>query len=205
MSISGLHVWVYASGSYRSARNDQLVPAVQRTKGLADILPRILHHILRSASEGIMKPSLSVLPVLAITLLIAPGCRSSEPVAPKASEALPVSVQTRTAAQSELIPTLHASPSAGSVTIRVTRGAMCATLVSAAVSRGVGEVDVVSQVSADPRANCAPIPIREVVDYTGTVNSLSAGAYRIRVFEGEGDRPPKFIGSVSVTVPSPDA
>ena len=152
-----------------------------------------------------MKPSLSVLSVLAITLLVAPGCRSSEPVAPNASEPLPVSVQTRTAAQSDLIPTIHASPSAGSVTIRVTRGAMCATLVSAAVNRGVGEVDVVSRISADPTANCAPIPAREVVDYTGTVNSLSAGTYRIRIFEGEGDRTPKFIGSASVTVPSPAA
>jgi hypothetical protein len=71
-----------------------------------------------------VKPSLSVLSVLAITLLVAPGCRSSEPVAPNASEPLPVSVQTRTAAQSDLIPTIHASPSAGSVTIRV-RGDVC--------------------------------------------------------------------------------
>lgn len=147
-----------------------------------------------------MKRSFSVLSVLGIMLLVASGCRSPEPVAPKVSESLSVSVQTRTAAQSELIPTIHASPGTASVTIRVTRAAMCATLVSAAVSRGVGELDVVSQVSAHPAANCAPIPARTVVDYTGTVNSLSAGAYRVRVFEGEGDRTPRFIGSVAITV-----
>jgi hypothetical protein len=152
-----------------------------------------------------MKTPMSVVSVLAITLLVAPGCRSSEPVAPNASEPLPVSVQTRTAAQNELIPAIHASPGPGSVTIRVTRGAMCATLVSAAVNRGAGAVDIVSRVSADPTANCAPNPVRQVVDYTGAVNSLSAGTYRIRVFEGEGDRTPKFIGSASVTVPSPAA
>jgi hypothetical protein len=152
-----------------------------------------------------MKRSVSVLSVLIITLLVAPGCRTSEPVSPSATEPLPVSVRTRTAAQRELIPTINAVPGAGSVTIRVTRGAMCATLVRAAVNRGVGEIDLVSQVSADPTANCAPIPVRQVVDYTGTVDSLSAGAYRVRVFEGEGDGPPKFMGSASITVPLPPA
>jgi len=150
-----------------------------------------------------MKPP-PVLPVLALTLF-GLGCRNTEPVAPKASEPFPVSVQTRTAAEGEAIPTIHASPGAGSITIRVTRRAMCATLVSAAVSRGVDEIDVVSQVSADPTANCAPILAREVVDYAGTVRALSAGTYRVRVFEGEGDRTPEFIGTVSVTVPSPAA
>jgi hypothetical protein len=152
-----------------------------------------------------MKRSVSALSVLTITLLVAPGCRSLDPVAPGATEPLPVSVQTRTAARIEFIPKIHAIPGAGSVTIRVTRGAMCATLVTAAVSLGVGEIDVVSQVSGDPTAHCAPIPANQVVDYTGTVNSLSAGAYRIRVFEGEGDGPPKFIGSVSIRVPPPAA
>jgi hypothetical protein len=148
-----------------------------------------------------MKQTLSVLSVLTIILGVAPSCRSSEPVAPSASEPFPVSVQTRIAAQSESIPTIHASAGTGSVTIRVTRGAMCATLVSAAVNRGVGEIDVVSQVSANPAANCAASPIREVVDYSGTLNALSPGTYRIRVFEGEGDGTPKFIGSASVRVP----
>jgi hypothetical protein len=168
----------------------------------------LLSHLKKGQrqSEGsIMKPSLSILSVLAPTLLVASGCRSSDAVAPAASEPLPVSVSTRVAAQNELIPTIHASPGAGSVTISVTRGAMCATLVSAAVSRGVGQIDIVSKVSANPAANCAATAVRQVVDYSGTVRSLSAGTYRIRVFEGEGDRTPKFIGLVSATVPSPAA
>jgi hypothetical protein len=152
-----------------------------------------------------MKRSASVLSVLTITLLVAPGCESPEPAAPSATEPLPVSVQTRTAAPTKLIPMISATPGAGSVTIRVTRRALCATLVSAAVNRGVGEIDVVSQVSADPAAHCAPIPASKVVDYTGTVDALSAGTYRIRVFEGEGERTPKFIGSASITVASPAA
>jgi hypothetical protein len=70
----------------------------------------------------------------------------------------------------------------------------------------VGEVDVVSHVFNNPSALCAATsPANFVVDYTGTVSSLSAGTYRIRVFESEGYQPAKFIGSASVTVPTPAA
>jgi hypothetical protein len=78
---------------------------------------------------------------------------------------------------------------------------LCATLVQAAVKRSVGEIDVVSHVSSNPTALCGPTSASVVVDYTGTVSSLSPGPYRIRVFEGVADRTPEFIGSVSVTVP----
>ena len=139
-------------------------------------------------------------------LAIVPGCRSAELVVPEATETLPVSVQHRTKAEGESTPTIHVSPSAGSVTIRVTRHALCGTLVSAAVHRGVGEIDVVSRLSNNPSALCAAtIPDFIVVDYSGTVSSLAAGTYRIRVFEGEGYDPPRFVGSVSVTVAPPAA
>ena len=147
-----------------------------------------------------MKQELSVLSFLAIALLVEVGCQNSEPIAPSASEQLVVSVQTRAPLQGETVPAIHASPGSGSVTVRVTRGAMCATIVSAAVSRGVSQVDVVSQVSSNPAAVCAAIISTAVVDYTGTVNSLASGTYRIRVFEGVGNGTPKFIGSVLVTI-----
>ena len=151
-----------------------------------------------------MKPSLSVATALAVAALVALGCRSSELVAPDASEPLPVSVQHRTAAQGEATPTIHASAGVGSITLRVTRHALCATLVSAAVNRGVGEIDVVSQLWNNPSALCAAtIPANHLVDYTGVVSSVTAGTYRIRVFEREGYGPTKFIGSTSVTVPAP--
>lgn len=152
-----------------------------------------------------MKTPLVALSVFVVTLLVAPGCRSSELVAPNASEPIAVSVQDRTAPDGERIPRIYVSASAGSVAVRVTRGALCGTRVNAAVNRGAGEVDVVSHVSANPSLLCAPTPARAVVDYAGTVSSLSAGRYRIRVFEGVGDGTPRFIGSAFVTVPRPAA
>src|SRR6476661_2570885 len=102
-----------------------------------------------------MKPPLPIAAVLAFAVFAGPGCRSSELVAPEASEPLPVSVQHRTATPGESIPTIHATAGVGSVTIRVTRHALCATLVDATVNRGVGEIDVVSHVWNNPAALCA--------------------------------------------------
>jgi hypothetical protein len=148
-----------------------------------------------------MKPSLYVTPAHALVVLVALGCRSSELVAPEASERLAASVQHRTAAQGESIPAIHASAGVGNVTVRVTRHALCATLVSAAVNRGAGEIDVVSHVSNHPAALCAAtIPANHLVEYTGTVSSLAVGMHRIRIFESEGNEPAKYIGSMSVTV-----
>jgi hypothetical protein len=148
-----------------------------------------------------MKPSRYVTTALALAMLVALGCRSSELVAPEASERLAVSVKHRTAVQGESVPTIHASAGVGSVTVRVTRHALCATLVSAAIKRGVNEIDVVSHVSNNPAAFCAAtIPANHLVEYAGTVSSLAVGMYRIRVFESEGNEPAKYIGSMSVTV-----
>ena len=153
-----------------------------------------------------MRPSLSIATALAFAVAVAPGCRSSELVAPEASEPLPVSVQHRTAAPGESIPTIHATAGIGSLTLRVTRHALCATIVDAAVNRGVDEIDVVAHVWNNPAALCAAtIPPQFVVDYAGTVSSLPAGTYRLRVFEGVGKGPTHFIGSMTVTVPPPPA
>jgi hypothetical protein len=154
-----------------------------------------------SALEVEMKRRSSVIPLLVVALVAELGCASSDPSAPEATEALPVSVQTRQLRQGETIPAITASASAGGIDIHVTRLALCATIVDAAVNRGIGTIDVVSQISSAIDALCAPTPgVTLVVDYSGTVNSVSAGSYRIRVFEGEGDKTPQYVGSTAVRV-----
>jgi hypothetical protein len=77
---------------------------------------------------------------------------------------------------------------------------MCATIVNAFIARGPNRLAIVSHVSGNPAANCTTIPPNEVVDYAGTVFGLPPGAYLIQIFEGEGDGPAAFMGSLSINV-----
>jgi hypothetical protein len=128
---------------------------------------------------------------------------SEQLIAPATPEILPVSVQTRSPAPNEKIPTVQLSGGSGALTIRVTRAAMCATIVSAGVSRRGDELAIVARVSSDPLALC--IGIYQVVDYQGTITSLRAGRYQVRIFEAIADGTPQLIGSGAVTVSPPAA
>lgn len=112
-----------------------------------------------------------------------------------------MTVVTRTAAQGEPVPSFEVTQSTGqTLTIKVTRPAMCATIVNAFIARSPSRIAVVSHVSGNPAANCVPIPPNEVVDYSGTVSGLTPGRYLIQIFEGEGDAPAGFVGSLSINV-----
>lgn len=125
-------------------------------------------------------------------------------IAPATSEQLAVSVHERRPNLRERVPTVRISGGTGSVTIEVTRPGMCATIVDAGLSRAPGDLAVVARVSSDPAALCGPI-LTHVVDYKGTITMLSAGAYRVRVFDAGWPNNPRLIGSatVSVTAPAP--
>jgi hypothetical protein len=89
----------------------------------------------------------------------------------------------------------------GELVVRVTRPALCMTLVSAAVNRAPLRIDIVSHVSSNPNADCDMAGLSSyVVDYAGTVGSLPPGSYVVRVFEGTGDQSPRFLGSTKVSL-----
>ena len=112
-----------------------------------------------------------------------------------------MTVVTRTAAQGEPVPAFQVTQSTGqTLNIKVTRPAMCATIVNSFIARGPNRIAIVSHVSPNPLANCVPIPPNEVVDYSGTVSGLTAGKYLIQIFEGEGDAPAGFMGALSINV-----
>ena len=123
--------------------------------------------------------------------------------APATSEILPVSVHTRSPNAGEIVPTVRVSGGMGYVAVSVTRTAMCATLVSAGVSRGANELAVVAHVGPNPAAMCASVLQTQVVDYGGIINAVGAGTYRVRVFEAILDGAPKLIGSATVSVAPP--
>ena len=145
-----------------------------------------------------MKSTLSVTLFLASTCILQSGCGSGNLFAPVTPEPLPVTVTTRVAGQGETIPAVHLV-SGNILLVRVTTHAACATIVTAGIKRTPGEITIVSHVSSSPVANCAAVA-GLVVDYSGTIDGLAAGTYRVRVFEGEGDRTPTFIGSAVATI-----
>lgn len=147
-----------------------------------------------------MKPALLALFALSGVVAVSIGCNGGDLVAPEVSEPLAVTLQYRTSAQGEPIPAIQATAAAGRVTVRVTTGAECATIVTSGIRRREGELSIVSQVVSNPAALCAPIPANAVIDYTGTIKGLSPGGYRVNVFQNGGDLTPRFIGSVTVRV-----
>jgi hypothetical protein len=146
-----------------------------------------------------MNHSLSLRLLLVGGLLSQTSC--NEPLtAPATSEILPVSVQTRSPNTGEIVPTVRVSGGMEFVAVSVTRQAMCATIVSAGVSRRGDELSVVARVSPNPAAQCASDVPPLVVEYGGIINSVNPGTYRVRVFEAIADGEPKLIGSGTVSV-----
>ena len=146
-----------------------------------------------------MNYSLSLRVLLLGGLLSQTSC--NEPLtAPSTSEILSVSVQTRSPNMGEPVPTVRISGGMAHVAVSVTRPAMCATIVSAGVSRRGDELAVVAHVSPNPAALCINDLQPFVVDYGGIINSVNPGTYRVRVFEAVADDEPKLIGSGTVSV-----
>ena len=149
-----------------------------------------------------MNRSLSLRLLLVVGLISQASC-SELLTAPRTSEILPVSVQTRSPVAGEVVPTVRISGGMGYVSVRVTTTGACATLVSAGVSRRANELSVVAHVGPNPAALCAAVIRVLVADYEGTINAVAPGTYRVRVFEAFADGEPKLIGSSAVSVTSP--
>ena len=146
-----------------------------------------------------MNYSLSLRLLLVVGLVSQASC--NEPLtAPATSEILPVSVQTRSPVAGEIVPTVRVSGGMEYVALSVTRPAMCATIVSAGVSRRGDQLAIVAHVAPNPAALCAAVVQTLVVDYGGIINSVGVGTYRVRVFEAVADGEPKLIGSATVNV-----
>lgn len=160
--------------------------------------------LVRKLQSGVvMRKTLYMYALLASSLV---SCRETTGLietAPETSEQLAVSVQDRTPNPGEPIPTVRISGGTGNVTIEVTRPGMCATVVVAGISRAPGDLAVVARVSSDPAALCAGPIFTHVVDYKGTITLLSAGAYRVRVFDAAWPDSPRLIGSATVSVSAP--
>lgn len=136
-------------------------------------------------------------------LIVPLACNNSAaPIAPspppEASERLAVSVLTRRPVAGERLPVVRVLGAPSALAVQVTRPAFCATLAEAAVSRAPGEIAVVARVGGDPAALCTGEPF--VVEYGGLVTGLAAGRYRVRVYEGVGDRPARLLSIASVTI-----
>ena len=148
-----------------------------------------------------MKSGLSVYVAAAAVMATACGVGEKDPIAPNATEPVTVTVTNRTAADGEQFPVSIVTAGPGELTLKVTRHALCATQVSVFVFRATTEIDFVAHVTADPTANCAPIPANAVVDYEGTITSVVPARYTVRLWESEGTGSAKLIGSGSLTVP----
>jgi hypothetical protein len=149
-----------------------------------------------------MNYSSSVRLLVAVGLLSQASCSDSL-TAPRTSEILPVSVQTRSPVAGEVVPSVRVSGGMGYVSVSVTTTGTCATMVSAGVSRRSDELTVVAHVGPNPAAVCAAVLQFLVADYHGTITAVAPGNYRVRVFEGFADNAPKLIGSATVSVAEP--
>jgi hypothetical protein len=117
------------------------------------------------------------------------------------SEPLTLSVSHRAPVAGERLPRVRVEPAAGSLQIRVERAAFCNTQARAAIVRAPGQLTVVAHVGPDPAANCTPT-INSVVEYGGVISGLTAGRYRVWVYEGVGVRRPRLMAVAKVTVPA---
>ncbi len=145
-----------------------------------------------------MKGVLLTILFLSVSLI---SCREPAPVLlPSTSEQLTLSIQANPAGGDPL-PRVRISAGSGSVTMVVTQRWMCGGRVTAGVNRAPGDLAiVVRQLMPDSSVVCAPMIA--VLDYTGTITGLSAGSYRVRVFEAQSNGS-RLLGSATVSVSTP--
>jgi hypothetical protein len=131
------------------------------------------------------------------------SCREPAPMlVPSTSEQLDLSILPNPAGGDPL-PRVRISAGSGSVTVVVTERWMCGGRVTAGVNRAPGDLAIVLRQVLDSTAVCAPMI--SVLDYTGTITGLSAGSYRVRVFEAQSNNRSRSLGSATVSVSTPAA
>jgi hypothetical protein len=146
-----------------------------------------------------MKSTLSAFFLItAVTMIV--SC-DGEPIAPTHGlETVPVLVHRRTANNGESIPSFEVSSNGSDVSLHATTRAICGKIVTTAVRRSVGDIDIVLSVIVDPGALCAIIPSNSVIDYDLTISKVNPGSVRVNVFESNGGEGPKFLGSRRIFV-----
>lgn len=131
------------------------------------------------------------------------SCREPAPVLlPSTSEQLALSIQPNPAGDDPL-PRVRISAGSGGVTVVVTERWVCGGQVTAGVNRAPGDLSIVLRQVLDSTVICAPMIA--VLDYTGTITGLSAGSYRVRVFEAQSNNRSRLLGSETVSVSTPAA
>ena len=139
-----------------------------------------------------MKGVLLTILFLSVSLI---SCREPAPVPlPSTSEQLALSVQPNPAGGDPL-PRVRISAGSGSVSLVVTQRSMCGGRVTAGVNRAPGDLAIVVRQILDSSVVCAPMIA--VLDYTGTITELSAGSYRVRVFEAQSNSRSRLLGSTT--------
>jgi hypothetical protein len=146
-----------------------------------------------------MKSVLLTVLFLSVSLI---SCWEPAPVLhPSTSEQLALSMQPNRTGGDPL-PHVRISAGSGSVTMVVTQRWMCGGRVTAGVNRAPGEIAiVVRQILPDSSVACALMI--EVFGYTGTITGLSAGSYRVRVFEAQSNTRSRLLGSATMSVSTP--
>ena len=145
-----------------------------------------------------MKSVLLTVLFLSVSLI---SCREPAPVLlPSTSEQLALSMQPNPAGGDPL-PRVRISAGSGSVSMVVTQRWMCGGRVTAGVNRAPGDLAIVVRQILDSSVVCAPMIA--VLDYTGTITGLSAGSYRVRVFEAQSNIRSRLLGSATVSVSTP--
>jgi hypothetical protein len=146
-----------------------------------------------------MKSVLLTVLFLSVSLI---SCREPAPVLlPSTSEQLALSMQPNPAGGDPL-PRVRISAGSGSVSMVMTQRWMCGGQVTARVNRAPGDLAiVVRQLTPDSSVVCTLMI--QVLDYTGTITGLSAGSYRVRVFEAENNSGSRLLGSATVSVSTP--
>jgi hypothetical protein len=145
-----------------------------------------------------MKGVLLTILFLSVSLI---SCREPAPVLlPSTSEQLALSIQPNPAGGDPL-PRVRISAGSGSVTMVVTQPWVCGGRVTAGVNRAPGDLAIVVRQILDSSVVC--VPMIAVLDYTGTITGLSAGSYRVRVFEAQSNSRSRLLGSTTVSVSTP--
>jgi hypothetical protein len=146
-----------------------------------------------------MKGVLLTILFLSVSLI---SCREPAPVLlPSTSEQLTLSMHPNHTSGSDHLPSVSISAGSGSVTFVLTQRSTCGGRVSAGVSRAPGDLAIVVRQPPDSIVVCTPMVM--VLDYAGTITGLSAGSYRVRVFEAQSNNRSRLLGSTTVSVSTP--
>ena len=138
--------------------------------------------------------------VVGAGLVLQLSCDGGQAIAPPTTEQLSVTSSTRAQVPGEAIPTTRISAGTSAISFQVSTAGSCAPILEAGLSRRGSDLSVVTRMWGDPLADCFVSPSPRVLEYGGSIAVIVPGAYRVRVFEANGNEEPRLIGSTVVRV-----